>query len=64
MRTPITSDSLRVVLSESQIKVWFSSESGHRKKAAVNRVFEKGFTELSSSIDLQDNQLGFSKVVL
>jgi hypothetical protein len=36
--------SLRLVLSESQIKVWFSSEAGHRKKAVVNRVFEKGFT--------------------
>jgi hypothetical protein len=50
--------SLRLVLSESQIKAWFSSESGRRKKAAVNRVFEKGFTELSQSIDLQDNQEG------
>jgi hypothetical protein len=50
--------SLRLVLSESQIKTWFSSESGRRKKAAVNRVFEKGFTELSQSIDLQDNQEG------
>ncbi len=39
--------SLRLVLSESQIKTWFSSESGHRKKEVVNRVFEKGFTELS-----------------
>jgi hypothetical protein len=50
--------SLRLVLSESQIKAWFSSESGRRKKATVNRVFEKGFTELSQSIDLQDNQEG------
>ena len=50
--------SLRLVLSESQIKSWFSSEAGRRKKAAVNRVFEKGFTELSQSIDLQDNQEG------
>jgi hypothetical protein len=50
--------SLRVVLSESQIKSWFSSESGRRKKAVVNRVFEKGFTELSQSIDLPDNQEG------
>ena len=30
--------SLRLVLSESQIKSWFSSETGCRKKAAVNRV--------------------------
>ena len=50
--------SLRLVLSESQIKSWFSSESGRRKKSAVNGVFEKGFTELSQSIDLQDNQEG------
>jgi hypothetical protein len=50
--------SLRLVLSESQIKTWFSSEAGHRKKAEVNRVFEKGFTTVSSSIDLQDNQEG------
>ena len=55
MRTPIT---LRLVLSESQIKSWFSSEAGRRKKAAVNRVIEKGFTGLSQSIDLQDNQEG------
>ncbi len=47
-----------VVLSESQIKSWFSSEVGHRKKEEVNRVIEKGFTELSQSIDLQDNQEG------
>jgi hypothetical protein len=36
-----------LVLSESQIKSWFSSETGRRKKAAVNRVnrvIEKGFT--------------------
>jgi hypothetical protein len=33
--------SLRLVLSESQIKTWFSSEAGHRKKETVNRVFEK-----------------------
>jgi hypothetical protein len=50
--------SLRLVLSESQIKSWFSSESGRRKKSVVNRVFEKGFTDLISSIDLQDNQEG------
>jgi hypothetical protein len=37
----------RLVLSESQIKPWFSSEVGCRKKAAVNRVIEKGFTGLS-----------------
>jgi hypothetical protein len=45
-----------LVLSESQIKSWFSSETGHRKKAAVNRVIEKGFTGLSQSI--QDNEEG------
>ena len=50
--------SLRLVLSESQIKSWFSSESGLRKKAAVNRVIKKGFTELSQSIDIQDNEEG------
>jgi hypothetical protein len=50
--------SLRLVLSESQIKSWFSSETGHHKKTTVNRVIEKGFTELSQSIDLQDNQEG------
>ena len=49
MRTPIT-------LSVSS--AWFSSEAGRRKKAAVNRVFEKGFTELSQSIDIQDNEEG------
>ena len=32
--------SLRLVLSESQIKSWFSSEAGRRKKAEVNRVFD------------------------
>jgi hypothetical protein len=32
--------SLRLVLSESQIKTWFSSEAGRRKKAEVNRVFD------------------------
>jgi hypothetical protein len=36
-------------LSESQIKSWFSSEAGRRKKAALNRVIEKGFTGLSQS---------------
>jgi hypothetical protein len=50
--------SLRLVLIESQIKTWFSSEVGRRKKTAVNRLFEKGFTEFSQSIDLQDNQEG------
>jgi hypothetical protein len=50
--------SLRLVLSERQIKSWFSSEAGLRKKETVNRVFEKGFTELSQSIDMQDNQEG------
>jgi hypothetical protein len=50
--------SLRLVLTESQIKTWFSSEAGHRKKSVVNRVFEKGFTEFSQSIDMQDNQEG------
>ncbi len=45
-----------LVLSESQIKSWFSSEAGHRKKAAVNRVIEKGFTGFSQSI--QDNEEG------
>jgi hypothetical protein len=30
--------SLRLVLSESQIKSWFSSETGHRKKETVNRI--------------------------
>jgi hypothetical protein len=46
----------RLVLSESQIKVWFSSEAGHRKRAVLNRVIEKGFTGLSQSI--QDNEDG------
>ena len=50
--------SLRLVLSESQIKSWFSSETWYHKKAAVNRVIEKGFTELSQSIDIQDNEEG------
>jgi hypothetical protein len=50
--------SLRLVLSESQIKSWFSSEAGRRKKAAANRVIEEGFTELSQSIDIQDNEEG------
>ncbi len=46
----------RLVLSESQIKSWFSSETGHRKKMVLNRVIEKGFTGLSQSI--QDNEEG------
>ncbi len=45
-----------LVLSESQINSWFSSEAGRRKKAEVNRVIEKGFTGLSQSI--QDNEEG------
>ena len=49
-----------LVLSENQIKSWFSSETQLRKKvlqkAAVNRVIEKGFTEISQSI--QDNEEG------
>ncbi len=48
----------KVSYSGRQIKSWFSSEAGRRKKAAVNRVIEKGFTELSQSLDLQDNQEG------
>jgi hypothetical protein len=48
----------RLVLSESQIKCWFSSEAGRRKKAAANRVIVEGFTELSQSIDIQDNEEG------
>ena len=44
-----------LVLSETQIKSWFSSEAGRRKKAAVNRAREQGFAELSQSIDMQDN---------
>jgi hypothetical protein len=47
--------SLLLVLSETQIKSWFSSEAGRRKKAAVNRAREQGFAELSQSIDMQDN---------
>ncbi len=47
--------SLRLVLGETQIKSWFSSESGRRKKAVVNRTREHGFTEFSQSIDIQDN---------
>jgi hypothetical protein len=39
--------SLSLVISESQIKSWFSSEARCRKKTVVNRVIEKGFTELS-----------------
>jgi hypothetical protein len=50
--------SLRLVLTESQIKSWFSSETGHRKKTVVNRGIERGFTELSQSIDIQDNEEG------
>jgi len=46
----------RLVLSESQIKSWFSSETGRRKKTVVNRVIEKGFTGLSQSI--QDYEEG------
>ncbi len=48
----------RLVLSESQIKSWFSSEGGCRKKVAANRVIVEGFTELSQSIDIQDNEEG------
>ena len=47
--------SLRFVLSETQIKSWVSSEAGCRKTAAVNRVIDIGFAELSQSIDMQDN---------
>jgi hypothetical protein len=47
--------SLRLVLSENQIKSWFSSEAGCRKKTAVNRGREQGFTEISQSIDMEDN---------
>ncbi len=50
--------SLRLVLSESQIKSWFSSETGRRKKEEVDREIEKGFTEVSQSIDIQDNEEG------
>jgi hypothetical protein len=50
--------SLCLVLSESQIKLWFSSEAGRRKKSEANRVIEEGFTELSQSIDIQDNEEG------
>ena len=48
--------SLRLVLSESFIKSWFSSETGCRKKSVVKRVIEKGFTELSQSIDMYDEE--------
>jgi hypothetical protein len=48
----------RLVLSESQIKSWFSSEAGRRKKAAANRVIVEGFTELSQSIDILNNEEG------
>ena len=47
-----------LVLSESQIKSWFSSETGRRKKVESNRVIEEGFTELSQSKDIQDNEEG------
>ena len=47
-----------LVLSESQIKCWFSSVAGRRKKAAANRVIVEGFTELSQSIHIQDNEEG------
>ena len=50
--------SLRLVHSKSQIKSWFSSETGYRKKSTVNRVIEEEFTELSQSIDIQDNEEG------
>ena len=50
--------SLRLVLSASQIKSWFSSEAGRRKKVAANRVIVEGFTELSQSIDIQNNEEG------
>ncbi len=50
--------SLRLVLSESQIKSWFSSEGGCRKKTTMNREIEEGFTELNQSVDIQDNEEG------
>jgi hypothetical protein len=50
--------SLRLVLSASQIKSWFSSEEGCRKKAVSNRVIVEGFTEFSQSIDIQNNEEG------
>jgi hypothetical protein len=36
----------------------FSSETGRPKKTTVDRVIEEGFTELSQSIDIQDNEEG------
>ncbi len=50
--------SLRLVLSESQIKSWFSSETGRQNKTTVDRMIEEGFTELSQSIDIQDKKKG------
>ena len=50
----VHNNSLRLVLSETQIKSWFSSESGYREKAVVNRVIDKGFTEFSQLIDMED----------
>ena len=46
--------SLCLVLSETQIKSWFSSETSQLQKVVVN--IEKGFTEISESIDIQDNE--------
>ena len=43
--------SLCLVLSKTQFKSWFSSETMNRQKMVVNRVIEKGLTELSESID-------------
>ena len=45
--------SARLVLSEAQIKSWFSSEAARRKKLALIRVFDKGLTELGAAMDLE-----------
>jgi hypothetical protein len=43
--------SLRLVLSASHIKSWFSSETGCRKKAAANRVIVTGRIHRAQSIN-------------
>jgi hypothetical protein len=45
--------SVRLVLNETQIKSWFSSEASRRKKKAASMVIERGLTELRAAIDLE-----------
>jgi hypothetical protein len=46
--------SVRLVLSEGQIKSWNSSEASRRKKLAASRVIDRGVTELSAAMDLEE----------